>query len=152
MFDASGGLFLLIKLLYDSGVPLNQVIYGYSALFVMTWLKCFFLTPNNFAIESKLSSYELSVMGQCFNKQAVDEKQEVKQDKTLKDFKCIMRESVCSVPYLMFVIFISIITTRCSSIPAWIHPWLEWTFYDRSSVETEVFLLVVHAGQPSSKR
>ena len=141
----------MVKLLYDSGVPLHLIIYGYSALFVMTWLKCLFLTPRNFVTDSQFSSFELSAIGQCFVKSTIDVKQEVKKGATFNEFKCVMRDSVCSLPYLMFVIFISIITTRCSSIPAWIHPWLEWTFYDRSRVDMKCSCLLAQFGQYSSK-
>ena len=132
VFDASGGLFLLIKLLYDAGVSLQMLIYGYSSLFIITWIKCVFLTPSKFVEGSKMSSFQLSTVGSCLYKSEGNEKLETSDtSKTLDEFKTCLRESVCSVPYSMFVVFISIITTRCSSIPAWIHPWLEWTFYDR---------------------
>ena len=136
---------MLVKLLYDSGFNFKHLIYAYASLFVISWSKCIFLTPKQFNENEKLSSFELSVIGKCLSKES--EKVETnsvvsKGGKTVEELKDVIQKSVLSVPYASFVIFISIITTRCSSIPAWIHPWLEWTFYDRHRVILVCFLCV----------
>ena len=136
---------MLVKLLYDSGFNFNHLIYAYASLFVISWLKCIFLTPRQFE-NKKLSSFELSVVGKCLSKES--EKVETnsvvsKSGKPIEELKDVIHKSVLSVPYASFVVFISIITTRCSSIPAWIHPWLEWTFYDRDRVISVCFFLFI---------
>jgi hypothetical protein len=128
--DASGGIFLLFKLIYDSDLSITTptMLLIYAACSSIIWIKTFFLTPRYFVKEGKNQSvFRESFVGSlCRNSVAEqnEEPEKVSENVTFADYK----KSLFSPVFLTVLVYSTILTLRLNSFPAWCLPWLRWTF------------------------
>jgi len=132
-FDASAGVFLAFKFIYDAGLPnitVPQMFAYYSMGVSLIWVKLFFFCPRYDV--KKTENYTIladSFVGSFCKKtkiESVEKEAEEVMPVTWQEYK----KSLFSLNFVLFNIFSIITTLRISSIPIWILPWLKWTFQD----------------------
>lgn len=136
LYDASAGIFLTFKFVYDSdaGVSLTTLLIGFACVTSLVWIKLFFFIPYK-ETDPSLTVFESSVFGQFCNRdksaakdeEAVDTK--ISEPKEKKESIPVMN-SILTINYLLANIFFVIMTVRINSFPSWYYPWLKWTFSD----------------------
>lgn len=128
--DASGGIFLLFKLIYDSHLSITTptMLLIYAACSSIIWIKTFFLCPRYFVKEDNNQSvFRESFIGSlCRNTVAVKkvEPEKVTEKLTFADYK----KSLLSPVFLTMLMSSTVLTLRLNSFPTWCLPWLRWTF------------------------
>ncbi|CAG5097662.1 Oidioi.mRNA.OKI2018_I69.XSR.g15174.t1.cds [Oikopleura dioica] len=132
-FDASAGVFLAFKFIYDADLPnvtVPQMFSYYTMGVGLIWVKLFFFCPRyDVKKEENYTILSDSFVGSFFKStkiETVETKVEEVKPVTWQEYK----KSVFSLNFLLFNIFSIITTLRISSIPIWILPWLKWTFQD----------------------
>ena len=86
-YQASAGIFLISKYLYDDAQwTATAVFSAFAAFTIILWIKTFFLTPFE-SVQSKLSSFQSSAVGRLFYKQKDTDDNDKNESKELNLFK-----------------------------------------------------------------
>jgi len=117
LYDASAGIFLTFKFVYDSdaGVDLTTLLIGFACATSLIWIKLFFFIPYK-ETDPNLTVFESSVFGQFCNKdkfkdEEVDDK--ISETKEKKESIPVMN-SILTINYLLVRVFISKIHQKFS--------------------------------------
>lgn len=136
LYDASAGIFLTFKFIYDSdlGVSLTTMLTGFAIATSIVWIKTIFFLPYK-ETDTEKTAFESSVFGQFCSKDDVEDEFVIDEDKNDADKnddeeKVPIYKSVLSVNYFFASVFFIVMTVRINSFPGWYYPWLKWTFSD----------------------
>ena len=122
LYDASAGIFLTFKFMYDSdlGISLTQMLIGFACATALIWVKLFFFMPYKEFDESR-TAFESSVFGQFCNPEksvepiaddsAKDEVAEKKKE------SIPVTNSILTINYFLANIFFIVMTVRINSFP-----------------------------------
>ena len=137
--DASGGIFLLIKLIYDSDLSVTtpDMLLIYAACSSILWIKTFFFCPKYFLKEDKNQSvFRQSFVGTLCRNSSEPESNEPEKESEEPSF-AEYKKSVLSPVFLTMLLFSTIVTLRVNSFPSWCLPWLRWTFREFPNDEAD---------------
>ena len=110
LYDASAGIFLTFKFVYDSdaGVSLTTLLIGFACATSLIWIKLFFFIPYK-ETDPSLTVFESSVFGQFCNKdksEAKNEEVDEKNSETKEKKESIpVMNSILTVNYLLVRVF-----------------------------------------------
>ena len=122
LYDASAGIFLTFKFMYDSdlGISLTQMLIGFACATALIWVKLFLFMPYKDFDESR-TAFESSFLGQFCNpeksvKPVADEsaKNEVAEK---KKESIPVTNSILTINYFLANIFFIVMTVRINSFP-----------------------------------
>ena len=122
LYDASAGIFLTFKFMYDSdlGISLTQMLIGFAIATALIWVKLFFFMPYKEFDESR-TAFESSVFGQFCNP---EKSVEPIADETGKDEVAEKKKesipvtnSILTINYFLANIFFIVMTVRINSFP-----------------------------------
>ena len=125
LYDASAGIFLTFKFMYDSdlGITLTEMLIGFACATALIWLKLFFFMPYKEFDESR-TAFESSVFGQFCNKSeksvepVVDECAKDDESVENKKEKIPLTKSILTINYFLANIFFIVMTVRINSFPS----------------------------------
>lgn len=125
LYDASAGIFLTFKFMYDAdlGITLTEMLVGFACATALIWIKLFFFMPYKEFDESR-TAFESSVFGQFCNKSeksvepVADEC--AKNDEIIenKKEKVPLTNSILTINYFLANIFFIVMTVRINSFPS----------------------------------
>lgn len=135
-FDASSGVFLIFKLLYESSlnVPCRDMFIVYAAGTVLIWIKTLFFAPykdERKVGDENFNTFSSSPVGCLINARKTGDtnvQENIEAEKSEKLTTEPISVSLKSLRFWLLVVFNTIMTLRVSSIPAWMLYWLQWTF------------------------
>lgn len=142
LFSASGGMMLIMKLIYlNTDIGLKDMMTFYAALTIIMHIQTFLYTPYGVVPKGvdteTYSVFDESIIGRyiCRSSKTTPSPPGEKVEEKEKDRKDVdpgpsAKDSLLSLKFLSVCVYCMVLQTRMNSIPGWTYSWLQWCFGD----------------------
>jgi len=132
LYDASGGLFLVFKLLSEK-FALGDMFAVATMLTIIIHIRTVFFMPCGHvsSMGSNTSLFNASIIGSMVQMRKGKINDEDKEDDSDENENTKSLKSIFStLPFWCFLIYYNVMAVRVRTVPVWIVIWLDWTYAD----------------------